>query len=313
MIRADRVSVQIAAIWWKLARLSSTGWLCGCRDRARPATTGAWRSLRQKGMMVFVHGHFGEWLQGCVGPARVVALVTLACPVRGVHVARARGHDLQLDDPSGVLPLAQCREFLRLLGCDAGHALTLRPDLPPGGGAGMSTAALVAVARACGADPARIASACLAVEGACDPLMLPQPDSVLWAARSAEVLAPLPPPPVAAVLGGFFGPVTPTDPQDHDFPLIDDLVAEWSKAPTLARAAQIATESARRTSTHRGPKGDPTDALAADLGALGWARAHTGSARALIFAPDAVPPHAAQAMVDAGLTLPFQFQTGHRI
>jgi hypothetical protein len=262
--------------------------------------------------MTFVSGHFGEWLQGCAGPERRVALVTLACPVRGVHVDRTPAPDLRLDDPSGVLGVARCRAFLDLLGCGRGHALRLRADLPPGGGAGMSTAALVAVARACGAEDAGIAQACLAVEGACDPLMLPQPDSVLWAPRGATVLAPLPPPPLASIVGGFFGPVTPTDPADHAFPPIDDLLADWSRGPSLARAAALASESARRTSALRGPTGDPTDALAQSLGALGWARAHTGSARALIFAPDTAPPHAAQAMAEAGLTTLLHFETGQR-
>ena len=262
--------------------------------------------------MVFCAGHFGEWLQGRFGAAEDVALVTLACPVRGVHVTRNPAPDLQLEDPSRVLTLGRCRDFLQELGCTTGHALSLHPDLPPGGGAGMSTAALVAVARACGADPARIAAACLAVEGACDPLMLPQPDWVLWAPRAAKPLCPLPPPPRATILGGFFGPVTPTDPTDHDFPVIDDLVADWAKAPSLADAARLATESAHRTTALRGPESDPTATLAADLGALGWARAHTGSARALIFAPEQRPPHAAQSMAEAGLTGAFVFQTGSR-
>ena len=39
--------------------------------------------------MVFVAGHFGEWLQGLCGPEGRVALVTLACPVAGVHAALA--------------------------------------------------------------------------------------------------------------------------------------------------------------------------------------------------------------------------------
>ena len=32
--------------------------------------------------MPFVAGHFGEWLQGRLGPDGPVALVTLPCPVR---------------------------------------------------------------------------------------------------------------------------------------------------------------------------------------------------------------------------------------
>lgn len=262
--------------------------------------------------MVFVPGHFGEWLQGRWGPDKGVALVTLVCPTHGVRVTQAPSPALVLDDPAQVIGMARATQFLTLLGLDTGHALSLRPDLPPGGGAGMSTAALVAVARICGANPEHIAAACLVVEGACDPLMLAQPDAVLWAPRTARVLCALPPPPAATILGGFFGPVTPTDPKDHDFPEIDDLVADWALAPSLPRAAELASESARRTTALRGPHTDPTAALAKDLRALGWARAHTGSARALIFAPGPIPVHATQVMRKAGLTLPLQFVTGHR-
>ncbi len=262
--------------------------------------------------MVFVAGHFGEWLQGRRAQGGEVALVTLACPTHGVHAHRAPAPALTLDDPAHVVGTERAARFLTLLGLGTDHALRLRPDLPPGGGAGMSTAALVALARACGADEGRIASACLAVEGACDPLMLLQPDSVLWAPRAGTALTPLPPPPMAHILGGFFGPVTPTDPADHNFPEIDDLLADWARGPTLPQAAALASESARRTTALRGPTYDPTEGLAKSLGALGWARAHTGSARALIFAPDQIPPDGAQTLADAGLTLPLQFQTGHR-
>lgn len=262
--------------------------------------------------MVFVAGHFGEWLQGQVGPDGQVALITLACPTHGVRATRAPADMLGLDDPALIVGFERAARFLTLLDLGTGHAVRLHPDLPPGGGAGMSTAALVATARACGANPDRIAAACLAVEGACDPLMQPQPDSVLWAPRAAKVLAPMPPPPRASILGGFFGPVTPTDPSDHGFPPVDDLVSAWSRGPTLARAASLATESACRTTALRGPSSDPTAALAQALGALGWARAHTGSARALIFAPDTIPPHAERAFAEAGLSPVLRFQTGQR-
>lgn len=256
----------------------------------------------------FVAGHFGEWLQGRAGGE--VALVTMACPVRG---ARAEWRDADgLAVSGGVIDPDRCRRFLGALGLAPRGRVRIAPDLPPGGGAGMSTAALVALARAAGADPARVAAACLLVEGATDPLMLPRPDAVLWAPRRARAIGPMPPPPRAEILGGFWGPVQRTDPADRDFPAIDDLVAAWAAGPDLPGAARLAACSARRTTALRGPAGDPTAALARALGALGHARAHTGPARALIFAPGTVPDGAEAALASAGYRACLRFQTGER-
>lgn len=258
--------------------------------------------------MIRVAGHFGEWVQGLLD-GRVV-LVTLACPARGATAQVAPAGALRLDDPAGVVGPDRAAAFLAALGLPARGHIALRCGLPPGGGAGMSTAALVALARAAGAPEAHIAAACLAVEGAVDPLMRPAPDRVLWAPRQAQALADLPPPPRAEVLGGFLGPPLRTDPQDSRFPPVADLVADWRTGPDLGGAARIASLSAARTTALRGPAGDPTPDLAARLGALGWARAHTGSARALIFAPGAVPPGAAAALRAAGYASVLRFATG---
>lgn len=275
--------------------------------------------------MVWVAGHFGEWVQGQV--AGRLALVTLACPVLGVSVvgvsakAGATGGDaagpLHLDDPAGVIGTARACIFLGALGLPLRGRFAVRADAAPGGGAGMSTAALVALARAAGfagagdgVPEARLAAACLRAEGAVDPLMLAAPDRVLWAPRRAEAIRPVPPPPRAAILGGFWGGPTPTDPADLAFPVIDDLIEGWQAGPDLATAARLASLSAARTTALRGPAGDPTPQMAARLGALGWARAHTGAARALIFAPGAVPDGAAAALAAAGYDHVVQFQTG---
>ena len=100
-----------------------------------------------------------------------------------------------------------------------------------------------------------------------------------------------------------------TNPADMDFPDVADLVERWEGAD-LARRAELATQSAERTTTRRGPEGDPTKALARDLGALGWARAHTGSARALIFPPDEVPEDVESMLGDAGYQRLVRFRTG---
>lgn len=262
--------------------------------------------------MAFVAGHFGEWVQGCAGPDAEVRLVTLACAGRGVRARVTGASALSLEDPAGLLGADRARRFMAALGVVARGRIALAPDLPPGAGAGMSTAALVALARALGAPEARVTEACLAVEGAVDPLMLAVPDAVVWAPRAAKARAPAPPPPAAAIVGGIWGAPERTDPADMRFPPVDDLIADWMRGPDLAEAARIASLSAARTTALRGPAGDPTAALAARLGALGWARAHTGPARALIYAPGGVPEGVAAALSAAGYGHVFRFATGGR-
>ena len=258
--------------------------------------------------MVSVAGHFGEWIQGCLDGD--VVLVTLACPVRGVAATWQDAPALTLDDPAKVLDAERASAFLAALGRPARGLIRIAPALPDGAGGGMSTAALVALARAAGSAEDRIAAACLAVEGAVDPLMLPAPDAVLWAPRRATTLAPLPAPPAADILGGLWGPPVPTDPRDAAFPAVDDLVAAWGTAPALPEAARLASLSAARTTAARGPQDDPTAELAGRLGALGWARAHTGSARALIFPPGGIPPDGEDMLRDTGFAHAFRFSTG---
>ncbi|MCX7643665.1 MAG: propanediol utilization protein [Rhodobacteraceae bacterium] len=264
----------------------------------------------------FVAGHFGEWFQGRAGPQGGIVLVTLHCRNVGVRAERQGEGPLALEQRPALLGIDRAAGFLAAAGLPVAGSFRLRPDLPPGSGAGMSTAALVALARA--ASPSapvsddRLAAACLAAEGASDPLWLPAPDALLWAPREARTVRAMPPPPLAEIVGGLWGPPQRTDPADRRFPSVDDLVAAWAAAPDLAGAARIAAESAARTTALRGPAGDPTAALAARLGALGHARAHTGSARALIFAPGAVPEGAEAALRSAGYTHVLRFRTGGR-
>lgn len=248
--------------------------------------------------MIRVAGHFGEWLQGLHGGQ--VVLVTMACPALG----------LTTPGPRHLFPQDVLTRFCTLLGL-TGPIPGVTPDMPPGGGAGASTAALVAVARALGftGTPETLARACLEVEGACDPLMFPAPDTLLWASRAARVVADLPSPPACTVVGGFWGAPTRTDAADHAFPDISDLVADWAKGPSLRTAAALATQSATRCTALRGPS-DPMADLARDLNALGVVRAHTGSARGLIFATGEAPAHAESALCEAGLTDTLTFATG---
>ncbi|GAW34613.1 hypothetical protein RA2_01664 [Roseovarius sp. A-2] len=257
---------------------------------------------------VTVIGHFGEWLQGRLGPNGPVALITLVCPVLA---ARAPGTGLRLP---ALFDAARLDIFAAALGLDAPDWPALDCDMPLGAGAGASTACLVASARALGHSgaPDALARACLAVEGASDPLMHVAPDRLLWASRRAEVLRNLPGLPEAEIVGGFWGESERTDPDDENFPDIADLVEVWSEAAArddLAAIAGIATESARRCTAQRGPA-DPMPDLARDLGALGYARAHTGPARALIFAPGKVADGAGAALHEAGLRDVAHFRTG---
>ncbi len=260
--------------------------------------------------MTFVAGHFGEWLQGLVGIDGPLVLVTLASPDTGVTARTVPDNALNITQDPPIIDTDRCRRFLSVLGLATNINIDLKIDLPPGGGAGMSTAALVALARDMGAKPDAIAKACLAVEGATDPLMLDAPDCVLWAPRLARTLEKLQPPPKTEIVGGFWGAPVQTDPGDACFPDVEDLVGQWRACKDLGSAAEIATESARRTTILRGPVEDPTEAIARELGALGYARAHTGSARALIFPPGSVPPGAKTALQRASYTQTLQFMTG---
>lgn len=248
--------------------------------------------------------HFGEWLQGRLGPGGPLALVSLM--PKGVAVAawrqpspalvcRAIGH--------GALQPALLARFARALGERPRGRVLLRLPYAPGLGTGMSTAGLLAVARRSFGPqpPERLAQACIAAEGASDPLMFAHPSRLLWAPREGRILAALPPQPQAHLLAGFWGPPRPTRPADQDYDDIADLVARWTAGGPLARRAALASESARRCIARRGPSGDPTPQLARDLGALGWVISHSGAARALIFAPGQVPPQADAAMREAGL------------
>lgn len=261
-------------------------------------------------MIARVEGHFGELIQGRLGPDGPVALITLPCPVLVVEAQPA-----PLSDPHGLLPPSRARALLTALGLADPGPFALVANMPRGGGAGASTAALVALARLAGSrhTPEDLARACVAVEGASDPLMFPAPERLLWASRRAEVIAHLPPLPGFDVIGGFFGPNQRTDPDDEAFPDISDLIGPWRAAATardLATLGQLASLSANRCLDHRHRLPDPVADLARRLGALGHVIAHTGSARGLLFAPGAIPTDAPAALVAAGFRRIVTFSAG---
>ncbi len=250
-------------------------------------------------------------MQGRCGPTGEVALITLPCPVLGAVVTRYPGGFALHQPDAAALSRGRALRLLRGVGVPVTGRFVLRLNLPLGGGAGASTAALVALARAAGADDARIAAACLAVEGASDPLIIRSPERWLWASRRGVALQAMPALPRMEILGGFCGPPQRTDPQDSAFPAIDDLVAAWPAASRdLPALAALTSLSARRTLALRGPAGDATEALARRLGALGFAIGHTGPARALIFAPGRVPDGAEALLRLAGWARITRFRIG---
>lgn len=256
-----------------------------------------------------VAGHFGELIQGRIG-ARL-ALISLPCPALRVTATRypARGLNIY---PSGLISPARARHFLADLGLTLTGRIVLTAQMPIGGGAGSSTAALVALARVAGwrGSPDDLARACLRSEGATDPLMFESPAEYLWASREGVVLDRLPTLPRFDILGGFRGKMQRTDAKDLHFPDISDLIPRWisaAKSQDIGEIAQISTISAQRTLDLRGPGDDPIWTLVKRLGALGVVIAHTGTARGLIFPRGKIPSEGRAALVAAGLTSPVIF------
>ncbi len=258
-----------------------------------------------------VDGHFGEYLQGRMGPRGPVVLVTLPCPLTGVVALHRPARDgLRLSGAGMSLP--EARRFIASVGGTLTGRVRLRALLAPGMGTGVSTARLVALARLAGWDgkAGALAQACMSVEGATDPLMFDTPNQMLWASRLGQAVQHMPALLRHEVIGGIWGAPQRTNAADVHFADISDLIADWAQADTLPRFATLASESARRNLRLRGPMGDPTEALARDLGALGWVMAHTGAMRGLIFAPGQVPEHARATLRAAGMRCILHFKGG---
>ncbi|MGB3315734.1 MAG: propanediol utilization protein [Albidovulum sp.] len=265
---------------------------------------------------VRVAGHLGELMQGRLGPSGPVVLISLPCPVLAVEAWHLPGPGLSIHGSGQrLLTPARAIDVLDRLSLKLSGRVVLSANMPAGGGAGASTASLVALARLAGADvpPPALARACVMAEGASDPLMFGMPERLLWASRRAEVLSRLPPIPRFDIVGGFYGDHRRTDPRDMDFPDVSDLISPWRAAARggdAAALAGIASTSAERTLALRGPVGDPTARLAASFGALGFAIAHTGSARAFLFRPGTVPENIVARMRRMGFSGVVQFAAG---
>lgn len=255
-------------------------------------------------------------MQGRLGPQGPVVLITLPCPALGVRLSRREG-PFALFQPQGRATCpAQAIALMRAMGRRPTGRYVLRPEMPVGAGAGSSTAALLALAQSLDHRLPRpqLEALLIALEGASDPLLQPAPERVLWASRQGKVLAHLPPLPRMQVVAGFQGNAVFTDPQDVDFPDISDLILRW-KSPGLGPQdyADLASTAAERSLTRRGPANDQTARLAAKTGAMGFAIAYTGAARALLFAPgqDLGAAHAAARAV--GWRQVIQFPLGSAV
>ena len=242
-----------------------------------------------------------------MGPQGPVVLVTLRPDRLVLRAERKTCSRLLVKAPHvntgfPVSP-AVLRHFLACLHLPQTGLFLLHPTFPPGLGTGASTASLIAIARLAGfkGSPSVLAQACVAAEGASDPLMFGQSDRLIWASREARIVATRLPLPRAQLLAGFFGPALPTRAADTDYDDISDLVTAWQQARSVAECAAIACESASRCLARRGPSDDPTAQLAKDLGARGWAASHSGAARALIFDPGTLPQQGAALLTEAGL------------
>lgn len=258
-----------------------------------------------------VPGHFGELVQGRLGPCGPVALVTLPCPVL---VSEARFSPawgpLEVATADSAKIAAAAGRVLRLVAPEGwGGRLEIGRASKPGSGAGSSTAEVLATIRAVagafgrGFGPDEEAALCLAAEGAVDPLM--HAGTVLFASREARVVRRLGDLPAARVVGGFAGPGAATNPADDGFPDMAPVFAGLAEAIAAGDAAAMA--DAARVSAEANQARNPNPAWQAvlragrEVGALGPIVAHTGSAIGLILSPDTPPGPARQALAAIGL------------
>lgn len=256
--------------------------------------------------VVRVAGHFGELLQGRLGPCGPVVLATLPCDAVSMRAQFSPMPHAPLmavgkGEVRKVAALAQRAASAALRSHNRrgfGGRLRLAGGAPPGAGCGVSTMSILGAIRAVRAaldasalPPEVEAALTLEIEGASDPLMFRAPGAMLWASREARPVQSLRWTPSFEVLGVFDGPGRPTDPADQNFANIEDLVAPFADAVAAKKLEEIgalATESARRNGVgKRLSRYDAVTSLAFQTGACGVAAAHTGSALALLYRPGA--------------------------
>ena len=261
---------------------------------------------------ISIAGHFGEFLQGQMGPTGDVVLISLPCPNLRVHLSRRAGEFAIMQSPQQILSADQIGTLFEQCNAKYDGHFQLSHDMPAGGGAGASTAARVAFLRMLAPDltPEEIASACFQSEGAVDPLMFPNTRQYLWASRKGLVKDTFGPLPRGRIIGGFVPHSEHTDASDNNFADISDLVTKWAEIKTLDHLANLSTISAKRNLGLRQPGYDPSLDILAKTGALGIVIAHTGSARGFIFHEDAAPTNIVDILRDSNFTHIVDFTFG---
>ena len=269
-----------------------------------------------------VAGHFGELLQGRLGPSGPLALITL--PTRGLQPSppattppapSASTPPARRPSPATRPPASTAASPARRFAAPSRStppcppAAAPAPPPPPCSPPPPPSPAAARTRRK--PSPASATPSKAPPTRSCTPRPAPSSGPPAPPARSAA----FPPLPAFHVAGGFLGPGRRTDPGDLAFADIADLAAAWPAAAArrdLAALAALATESARRNARHRhGPDLAPLLAAAERHGALGIVAAHTGSALGLLFA--APPPDAALADLRAlGLARVARFRAGGR-
>ena len=217
--------------------------------------------LRQSGRVMktlHIAGHFGEWMQGRIGPDGPVAAYHTATARRlasGFGIApapqglRLHGVGLSAQQVRRFLAPASAELARRGRGCARRRNSALAPV--------FSTARLVGAGAAGRGGRARhMIWRALASHsrGASDPLAFAAPSRLLWGSRNGTPLAEMPGLPRYEILGGFLGGPRWTDPQDQSFPDISDLIGPWRQARNLRDIAALASQSATRCQAMRGPR-----------------------------------------------------------
>jgi uncharacterized protein involved in propanediol utilization len=252
-----------------------------------PARARAFRKVRAR-----VAGHFGELVQGRLGPEGPVALVTLRRErlVTEVIYTPAPGPLVIETVPNDLIRRAATTMLNRYGEPGMGGTLQVRRPAAPGHGMGSSTADLLGTIRALSQAFNQPLSAdeeavlCLEIEGAIDPLMFDTP--CVFASREARILEHLVPMPVMRVVGVCAGGGRQTDPADLNFPDVAPLFADLKHALAardILAIGQIATRSAELNQTRNpNPAWQQMRELAQACGAAGLVVAHTGSAIGMI-------------------------------
>lgn len=268
-------------------------------------------SVNEKPTSARVAGHFGELVQGRMGPDGPVVLVTLPCPVLETRVRFTPGpRPLRVPGTETTQVAELARAVLAEWAPGVGGLIEIDRPASPGAGAGSSTAELLACLRAlaawCGIvlTPEDEAARCHAIEGAVDPLMYR--GNRLFASRAPAVVEDLPALPPLQVVGGFAGHGQRTNPNDQAFPDISealDLLRDGLATGNHEMVADAARRSAELNQS-RNPNPAWATVLAAGeaMDALGPVVSHTGSAIGMILPPEADPAPAMEALSTSGLS-----------